>query len=107
MTYDDVMQAVRQELEFAEQKHPVWPGDLLRQAVIVSEECGEALKEALTYVECNEKVKRVVGLLGETQSMPMLITERQLTRSRLRKEMAQTAAMAIRFLLHFNEHEKN
>lgn len=70
---------VIQELDRAEEKHPSWPDDVIHGAAIVCEEAGEVIKAAfdLTY---------------------SVATEEQ-----LEKELVQTAAMAVRMLLHLTK----
>lgn len=85
-----------QELRRAQTKHPRWPEkDLLRQVAIVQEEAGEAQKEALTIIERAE-------VCAETGNDGADIAEIEAHEKALDKEMIQTAAMALRFLLNRN-----
>lgn len=45
----EVLQAVVNELERAERKHPIWPKDWIHRAAIVNEESGELTRAALLY----------------------------------------------------------
>lgn len=73
------------ELEAARTKHPAWPADLLRQVAIIQEEAGELQKEALSLVEAEER-----GDYSATTHNAALAS--------MRREAAQLAAMAWRFL---------
>lgn len=76
---DRVEKAVRQmlvELIRAENLHPVWPEDTLRQIAIMAGEAGEALQAGLHYAEGRGSLDAV------------------------RTEAIQTAAMSIRFLIN-------
>lgn len=59
-----------------EKKHPGWPEDVIHQAAILGEEAGEILKAAIDVHYNN-------GSIDD-----------------LRKEIAQTGAMAIRMLIN-------
>lgn len=65
-----------EELKKAEEKFPGFPHDIVHCACIVAEEAGEMVKAALDYY------------YGRSDNQ-----------EKLRKEIAQTGAMAIRFLL--------
>lgn len=65
-----------EELQRAEQKHPVWPTSQLRQTAIVSGEAGEALQASLHVAEGR----------GD--------------KSALRQEIIQTGAMCLRWLIN-------
>lgn len=68
------------ELRKAEKKHPYWPEDPVHAAGILMEEAGEAMKAA-------NDVKWSSGSVGH-----------------LRNEVAQTAAMCIRWLCYIDQH---
>ena len=65
-----------EELQRAEQKHPVWPIDQLRQTAIVAGEAGEALQASLHVAEGR----------GDMEA--------------LRKEIIQNGAMCLRWLIN-------
>ncbi len=77
----DVLRAVLDELDRAEQLWQKWPADPIHQAAIVAEEAGELVQAALQFEYDYEK-----GTLDE-----------------IRKEATQTAAMAIRLLKNINQ----
>lgn len=64
------------ELRAAELKHPCWPDDIVHAVAILVEESGEAMKEALD------------------------VTYKGKSTDDLKKELAQTGAMAIRALIN-------
>lgn len=70
-----------QELNEAKKKFPGFPDDAVHAAAIVAEEAGELTKASLDF-----------HYLRET------------SREYMREEAAQTAAMAIRFLIHLDEY---
>lgn len=47
MSIDAALMVIRQEVERAQKKHPVWPSSPTHAAAIVCEEAGELIKEAL------------------------------------------------------------
>jgi len=67
---------VFEELSAAEKKHPGWPEDKIHAVAILIEEAGEAMQAAIDCVYAGGDI------------------------AHLRKELAQTGAMAIRALLH-------
>lgn len=77
-----------EELKSAEKKFPGFPRDVVHCAAILAEEAGEVVKSALDYY------------YGRSDNQ-----------EELRKEIAQTGAMALRFLLrmldskHYPEQE--
>lgn len=74
------------EIRRASIDHPNYPTDPLRRTALVCEEAGEALREALD--------------LTRVPSMPNnRITD---CRSRLRAELVQTAAMAVRYIIEMD-----
>ena len=75
-----VFDSVRRELNRAEKLHPVWPNDPIHVVAIVTEECGEAMREAIDVRYFRH---------GD--------------RDRLEKELVQTAAMAIRALVNIDK----
>lgn len=64
------------ELRRAEEKHPGWPDDPIHAVAIMVEEAGEAIQAAIDVYYNNRRSDD------------------------LKKELAQTGAMAIRALLH-------
>lgn len=81
------MQAVRlilDELDSAEKIHPTWPADHVYQAAIVAEEAGEALKESLNLRP--EDPHSATATIGK-----------------LKHELKQTGAMAVRALMALEE----
>lgn len=74
-----VLNKVLKELERAEALFPTFPDDVVYQAAIVGEEAGEALQAALDMRPDDPH---------------------QGTREQYKIELVQTAAMAIRALLH-------
>lgn len=73
-----IISEIREEMDRAEAKFPGWPVDPVHGAAIVAEEAGEALQAALDY------------FYGRSDERA------------LRKELIQTAAMALRFLKNFD-----
>lgn len=76
---DRVEKAVRQiliELIRAENLHPVWPEDTLRQVAIMAGEAGEALQAGLHYAEGRGSIQAI------------------------RDEIIQAGAMSIRALIN-------
>ena len=86
-TEEVALKMILDELRIAEEKFPGFPRDVVHGAAILAEEAGEVVKEALDFH------------YGRTSSD-----------YKLWKEVAQTGAMAIRFLLrildekHYPEH---
>lgn len=74
--FDEVMHWVATELIRAEGLHPGWPTDPIHVCGIITEECGEAMKEAID-----------------------LMWNRENSTEKLRAELVQTAAMAVRALM--------
>lgn len=97
MTADQAMNLVVAELQRAEGQHPGWPTDRLRQVAIVAEEAGEALKAALDIIFAEEAMLRThaEGYAVTLQHNRMAHLEEE-----LQKEVVQTAAMALRWLLN-------
>lgn len=75
-TEETAMHMIIEELRKAEEKFPGFPKDLVHCASIVAEECGEMIKSALDFH------------YGRTKDL-----------EELKEEIAQTGAMALRFLL--------
>ena len=72
-------------------KHPKWPQDLCRQALVVGEEAGELQQAVLNSVEYSE-----AG--WDIDFAPDRLHYDKL-QSRIDEEAVQVAAMALRFLL--------
>lgn len=83
------IERIMKELQRAEDKHPGWHQDPLRQVAIISEESGEAMQATLNQLE-----------YSEAAGIPMVITEDIL------KEVAQTGAMALRYLLNYEQNRE-
>ncbi len=79
-TFENVMQSVREELGRAVLKFPTFPTDPIHAAGIIAEECGE-LQKAVTQLTYEHR-----GAWDECQV-----------------EATQTAAMAVRFLMHLGD----
>lgn len=76
---EKAIEQIFEELRKAEAKHPGWPDDKIHAVAILIEEAGEAMQAAIDCVYAG-------GSIAD-----------------LRKELAQTGAMAIRALLHLPE----
>ena len=76
MESNKVIDLIICELKKAEEKHPGWPTDRIHAVSIITEEVGEAMREAIdiTYFPQNGSEERLI------------------------KELAQIGAMAIRAL---------
>jgi len=74
-TSEDLLEAIFKELRYAEKKFPGWPTDVVHAAAIVAEEAGELVQAALDWNYHREEWT-----------------------TKMEKEAAQTAAMAMRFL---------
>ena len=79
--YQKVHADIIDELLAAEKKFPGFPDDAVHAAAIVAEEAGELTRASLDFHY-----------------------GRETSREEMRKEAAQTAAMAIRFLVHLDEY---
>ena len=79
------------ELISGEKKHPGWPHDLIHAVGIITEEVGEAMRDAidLTYWKWNAGP----GKGSEAEYRASRLND-------LRRELAQVGAMAIRALIH-------
>jgi hypothetical protein len=94
-----VLTLIINEVMQAEQKHPIWPTDPLRQTAVVSEEASELLQAQLSLIEGDEALER---------DIPNLTAEQYLERDKALEDLnqqiiieaAQTGAMAIRFLMN-------
>ncbi len=87
----DVISLMIVELSAAEAKHPGWPADLIHAVGIITEEVGEAMRDAidLTYW----KYSHTPGAGGEDEYRASRLND-------LRGELAQVGAMAIRALMN-------
>lgn len=83
MEYRKILDEIESELTAAINKFPTWPTKAQDAGLIVAEESGELMKAIL---ECTYE---------HPKSEP----------SDVRREAIQTAAMAIRFLLSFEQYE--
>jgi hypothetical protein len=82
MNAEQVIDLIFVELRTAEAKHPGWPDDKIHAVGILMEEAGEAMKEAIDFTYSEDK---------------------QGVMLRLKQELAQTGAMAIRALVNLPE----
>ncbi len=85
---DRAIELIFEQLKKAEQKHPWWPDDYVAGIGIITEEVGEAMKEALelTFDKLSTKDDHY---------------------ERLMKETAQTAAMGIRMMIFLCEKQQS
>ena len=81
-----ILDAIRREMTRAEEIHPNYPMDPLRQTALMCEEAGEALKEAINLTR------------------PRAHNQKR-SRQKLRREVIQTAVMAIRMLITMDYEE--
>lgn len=79
MNIDDIIDDINKELDRAKNLHPDWPSDIVHAAAKVTEEAGELLQAANSYLETGDKLYMVMCI----------------------KEAVQTGAMAIRFLENY------
>ncbi len=77
-----IINLIFDELRKAEEKFPGFPRDVVHCSAILAEEAGEVVKASLDYYYGREK-----------------------NDEKLIKEIAQTGAMAIRFLLRMYDHK--
>lgn len=82
------MARIMHELQEAERKHPGWHYDPVRQIAVLMEEAGEALQATLNMVEATERS-------DDGLSTPDVLREKVLI------EVAQTGAMALRYLINY------
>jgi len=80
---DKVIHDVFEELRKAEDKFPGFPEDPVHAVAVLNEESGEAMQAALDFYYHREE-----------------------NTDKLRKELCQTAAMAIRALLHLDYYKR-
>lgn len=78
----EVIGHVFKELRRGEEKHPGWPNDVIYGVGIITEEVGEAMTEAIDFTRAT------------------CVRDRDLAACRLKIELAQAAASAIRMLIH-------
>jgi len=78
ISFCDVIQDVKVELNAAIKKHPAWPIDVIYAVNVVSEECGEAIKAANDLVHHGGSIDN------------------------LRVELRHTCAMCIRMLMNLD-----
>ena len=82
------------ELERAEHKHPNWPADRVRQAAVIAEEAGEALRAALSLTEYEEEGDIRLSDIERSYKIERM-------GNAMEYEVIQTAAMAVRWLLNY------
>lgn len=86
---DYALSQILKELEYAIEKHPVFPLDVIHQAAIMAEESGEVVQAANDYVY-NDHIK----------GNPIFTNgDEFLQRDHLFREYAQTAAVCIRSMM--------
>lgn len=73
-----ILLLIMAELEKAEEKHPIWPKDMIHAAAIVGEESGELIRAALQFKYENGEAKEAFT------------------------EAIQTAVTSIRFLKNYH-----
>jgi len=61
--------AILGELVMAEEKHPIFPDDVIHQVSIMAEEAGEALKAANSYVHEGAPIEKIRDELLHTGAM--------------------------------------
>ena len=83
---DKAIYTIIEELVDAELKHPFFPDDPVHGAAIMAEESGEAVQAAIDLY---------YGPVAEAEG----------NKAKLRKELAQTAAMCIRNMIYHAEEE--
>lgn len=86
--YEDILTQLRK----AEEKHPKWPSDPIRQIAVVIEEAGETLQAVLNLVEYREKFAE-----GQLFTDEEFATYKELE-AKIEKEALHTGAMVFRFL---------
>jgi len=94
-----VLSLILNEVMAAEQKHPTWPEDELRQAAVVAEEAGELLQAQLTLIEEDEKLANEIPILTANEYIERDNALQELNEQIVR-EAAQTGAMVVRFLMN-------
>jgi len=94
-----ILEEVVQEFISAQKQHPHWPDDLIHGATILAEESGEVVKAALQYtyephtaLQYTYEPHTALQYTYEPHKGTNLYD--------LEKELIQTAAMAIRNLVH-------
>lgn len=97
MFRQDVLDRVEAECRKAEDKHPSWPADRLRQAAIVVEEAGELLRAVLCLTEHRDGVSHPSGVHGYQEHIKIGAD----LDGAILHEAAQTAAMAMRFIENY------
>ncbi len=74
-----VIDIILEELQKAEKKHPHWPKDKIHAVGIMVEEAGESMQAALDFTYSGGEIEK------------------------LRHELVQTGAMAVRALMNLEE----
>ena len=82
------IQRILIELKDAETKHPGWPEDKIYAVAILVEEAGEAIQAAIDLEWLHKGTD---------------LKDREKALEHLRKELAQTGAMALRALIHLED----
>jgi hypothetical protein len=80
---EPLLKEIVEELHRAERKFPAWPADVIHQAAIVAEECGELVQASIDMFYSHYDVPS--------------------PREMVRAEAVQTAAMCLRLLLHLGD----
>ena len=81
---EKIIKEIEAELEFANAKHPYWPGDSVHASAIINEDAGKLTQACIDHE--NHDYSRYENL------------------DRMRKKAVSTAAMAIRFLQGFEDY---
>lgn len=81
---NQAMERIYVAFDDAEKKHPTYPTDIVYRAAILAEETGEVVRAAWDLH------------VGTVNNLSLTQTERH--REELKKELAQTGAMAMRML---------
>ncbi len=98
MSPTQAINLIMTELRKAEEKHPGWPEDRIRQTAIVVEEAGEALRATLNLIELREHLVRTPS---EGYDATLAEHKMEAIEDEMVKEIAQTGAMAIRWLMNW------
>lgn len=86
----DVWKEIANEIRIAVDIHPNYPTDPLRRVALICEESGEALKEAL-------------DLTRPTDEVLASFSESAVVQFNMRREVVQTAAMAVKMLIEMRK----
>lgn len=79
---ENIFQSIAEHVLYAEKKHPGWPDDQIHAVGIITEEVGEAMKEAIDYTYFTD---------GRIEQAVIL--------EKLERELFQSAAVCVRALI--------